>query len=177
MKCVQIFLIVGLGLIVSCAQLGLAQAGSDFDVYLMLCMVNTERDNYGIYPLALDGSLVNAAQQHCLDMAATNDLDHDVGTGDPLSRITDYGYPDANSYAENIAFGQPNMNAVMTEWMNSAGHKQNILDTTVTSFGAAVAISGDGTPYYTQEFAGNGEDVPWDVPICPYGAENMNIEV
>jgi uncharacterized protein YkwD len=55
--------------------------------------------------------------------------------------------------AENIAEGQQTPAAVMTAWMNSAGHRANILDCSLTTLGVGVA-TGSGGPWWTQDFGG-----------------------
>jgi uncharacterized protein YkwD len=53
---------------------------------------------------------------------------------------------------ENIAYGQPDPASVMTAWMNSPGHRANILDCSYTKLGVGVAY-GPGGPWWTQDFA------------------------
>jgi len=68
---------------------------------------------------------------------------------DPFDRAAHAGL---EAHAENIAYGQPDPAAVMDAWMNSAGHRANILDCSLTRLGVGVA-EGDGGPWWTQLFA------------------------
>ena len=55
---------------------------------------------------------------------------------------------------ENIAMGQPTAASVMNAWMNSPGHKANILSVNFTEIGVGVAKDASGTIYWTQQFIG-----------------------
>ena len=56
------------------------------------------------------------------------------------------------SYGENIAMGQRTPHEVMVAWMNSAGHRRNILDPSFTHLGVGVHTSYDAGPWWTQNF-------------------------
>jgi len=130
----------------------------------MLCLVNKQRVKYGLSPLGLSADLTNSAQEHSDDQAYMNDMSHNGSDGsDPGTRIQDYGYK-WQACAENVAFGYPgNEKKVMKAWMQSPGHRANILGP-YTHFGSAVAYSGS-TPYYTQDFGSNND--PGNFPECP----------
>ena len=55
---------------------------------------------------------------------------------------------------ENIASGQRTAQAVVTAWMNSEGHRKNILSANFTEIGVGYAAKSNGTPYWTQMFIG-----------------------
>jgi uncharacterized protein YkwD len=65
--------------------------------------------------------------------------------------MEDFGFR-FSSAGENIAYGQRTAAEVMNTWMNSAGHKANILSQTYTTIGVGVAKTAGGTLYWTQEF-------------------------
>jgi uncharacterized protein YkwD len=117
----------------------------------VLTLVNAERARAGCKPVALDDRLTRAAAGHSKDMATDNFFSHDSRDGRDFSdRIKATGYPAPRS--ENIAAGQPTPSAVMDAWMDSAGHKANILDCTATQMGVASATGGDFGIYWTQDF-------------------------
>ncbi|MGF1701524.1 CAP domain-containing protein [Photobacterium makurazakiensis] len=130
----------------------------------MLYAVNlarSEQQNCGgtIMPavpaLEWDYDLEAAAYRHSSDMANANFMSHTGSDGSsPDQRIADTGYS-ANAWAENVAAGQQSIDAVMTAWMNSAGHCTNIMNANVTELGASLVENpGSGYGYYwTQVFA------------------------
>jgi uncharacterized protein YkwD len=84
-------------------------------------------------------------------MATYNYFSHTGRDGSTFTtRASRAGY----NYAigENIAWGYRTPDAVMTAWMNSSGHKANILNCKAKSIGVGLARKADGTPYWTQEF-------------------------
>ncbi|MBL8932159.1 MAG: CAP domain-containing protein, partial [Kineosporiaceae bacterium] len=102
--------------------------------------------------LKADGKLTNAAQGHSADMAAKNYFSHTGLDGrSPFDRMRDAGYSYSMA-AENIAAGQPTPAAVVNGWMNSAGHKANILNCKLTEIGVGVAKGGSYGIYWTQNF-------------------------
>ncbi|POM61103.1 hypothetical protein PHPALM_29935 [Phytophthora palmivora] len=107
----------------------------------MLVAVNKQRATAGLPALCMNSKLQSAAQGHSNDMAANDFMSHTGSNGSTMSqRITAAGYA-WNSIAENVAAGQTNVDAVMTAWMNSPGHKANILSSKVTMFGCAYAYN------------------------------------
>jgi uncharacterized protein YkwD len=89
-------------------------------------------------PIQLDPRLTAAAQGHSDDMAARNYFSHDTPDGlDFSARIANAGYPGFAS-AENIAKGQRSAQQVMTDWMNSPGHRVNIENCEHTAIGIGV---------------------------------------
>ena len=61
-------------------------------------------------------------------------------------------YHSRNGYGENVAFGQPTSYDVMNAWMNSRGHRQNILSSRYDSIGVGYVVASNGRPYWTQSF-------------------------
>lgn len=90
-------------------------------------LVNQERTNAGVDPLGYSAQLARAAQDHAVDMVDQNYFDHNSLDGrDFGQRAKDAGYPGFPT-GENIAAGQRTAEAVMQSWMNSNGHRRNIL--------------------------------------------------
>jgi uncharacterized protein YkwD len=58
----------------------------------------------------------------------------------------------ADRCAENIAQGQPDIDAVMNAWMNSNGHRANILNPNYTKVGLSAYVSDNGSPFWCQQF-------------------------
>jgi uncharacterized protein YkwD len=118
----------------------------------VLTLTNAERAKAGCKALKINSKLTSAAQGHSADMAAKNYFSHDSQDGrSPFDRMKDAGYS-FSAAAENIAMGQQTPADVMTAWMNSAGHKANILNCTYTQLGVGYALSNSGSPYWTQDF-------------------------
>ncbi|MEV8097563.1 sigma-70 family RNA polymerase sigma factor [Kitasatospora sp. NPDC085879] len=114
-------------------------------------LVNEERSKVGCTPVKSDDKLELAAQRHSDDMAARNFFDHTNPDGQgPQPRIDAAGYK-WSSWGENIARGQRDAAAVMKSWMDSPGHKANILNCGFTDLGVGVHL-GDGGPWWTQDF-------------------------
>jgi uncharacterized protein YkwD len=115
--------------------------------------VNQERSSRGIPTLVVNYSLEEAAWKHTEHMAAKRVMCHEgCGDGDPGSRIKATGYK-AATWGENVASGQASSTEVMKDWMNSAGHKRNILDPDFTDIGVAFARGGLYGTSWTQVFA------------------------
>jgi len=133
----------------------------------MLNAVNAERSNEGLGALCYNDKLINAAQIHSDDMAGGNFLSHDGSDGSsPFERITDAGFS-WNYAAENIAQGQQTVESVMTAWMNSSGHRANILSSSSKYFGLGLAYSASNTPYWTQVFANSQSESCSSVTPAP----------
>lgn len=117
-------------------------------------ITNKERAARGLPALAIHPALELAAVNHSKDQAARNKMSHTGGDGsNPGTRIYRVGYA-ARTWAENVAYGYNSCPAVMTAWMNSAGHKANILNTSVVQIGVGYAVAGNGTLYWTMVLAG-----------------------
>lgn len=116
----------------------------------VIALTNDERRRHGCDAVESNDKLHTAARGHSLDMAERDYFSHTTPEGDgPGDRATDAGYETWG--AENIAMGYPNADAVMTGWMNSEGHRANILNCDLTEIGIGVADSPRGL-YWTQMF-------------------------
>ncbi|MEU8762384.1 CAP domain-containing protein [Streptomyces sp. NPDC048659] len=116
----------------------------------VVALVNAERAKAGCGPLTSNATLVKAAQGHSDDMAARDFFDHTNPDGaGPGDRVTAAGYP-WTTYGENIAMGQSTPAQVMESWMNSPGHRANILNCDFKEIG--VGVHDAGGPYWTQVF-------------------------
>ena len=118
----------------------------------VLKLVNQQRARYGISPLRTSQKLTEAAQSHSEDMARRRKMSHTGSDGSTvMTRVkrTDY---EPRTVAENVARGQDSSRDVVKEWMNSRGHRKNILNSAYTEIGVGV-VYGNGGPYWTQVFA------------------------
>jgi uncharacterized protein YkwD len=85
-------------------------------------------------------------------MATRNYFDHATPEGkSPFDRMTAAGYV-FRAAAENIAAGQRTPESVVQAWMNSAGHRANILNCSLREIGVGVANGGSFGIYWTQDF-------------------------
>ncbi|MFF1380598.1 sigma-70 family RNA polymerase sigma factor [Streptomyces sp. NPDC058308] len=117
----------------------------------VVALVNTERAKAGCGPVRSNGKLATAAAKHSADMAARDYFDHTSPDGtDPGDRITAAGYR-WSTYGENIARGQRSPASVMDSWMNSPGHRANILNCDFKELGVGIN-NGSGGPWWTQAF-------------------------
>ncbi|RLN06551.1 hypothetical protein BBJ28_00024754 [Nothophytophthora sp. Chile5] len=153
------------------------QAYTQSDDYFsaMLTRVNEERAAQGLSALCTNKKLQAAAQRHSDDQATNNYMAHDGADGSTMSqRVTDAGYV-WNAVAENVAAGQVDVDAVMTAWMNSPGHRENILGD-YTMFGTAYAYNVDSTykHYWTQDFGtGDAEECDSGTSSTTNNQENV----
>ncbi|HEY6507360.1 MAG TPA: CAP domain-containing protein [Vicinamibacterales bacterium] len=117
-------------------------------------LTNTERGRAGLSSFRVDARLMEAARLHAGQMADLSRLDHVLPGAQypgPSDRLAAAGYP-WQSYAENIAMGQPTAAAVVAAWMQSTGHRANILNSNLTELGAATSTDASGRPFYVQVF-------------------------
>ncbi|HST82146.1 MAG TPA: CAP domain-containing protein [Kineosporiaceae bacterium] len=120
----------------------------------VLRLANVQRAKAGCEPLALNSKLNKAAQAHSTDMATANFFSHDSQDGrTPFDRIKAAGYS-FGAAAENIAAGSTTAAGAMDQWMNSAGHKANILNCTYVDLGVGYAPgeNAEYAGYWTQDF-------------------------
>lgn len=119
----------------------------------ILRLTNVERQKAGCGPLLFDASLTAAAQAHSADMATNNYFSHTGLNGSThISRARAAGWPNS-SVSENIAAGSTTPAATIQMWMNSSGHRANILDCGSTHLGVGYAQGGGTYRYYwTQAF-------------------------
>ncbi|MFF2963030.1 CAP domain-containing protein [Streptomyces sp. NPDC057963] len=116
----------------------------------VLALVNQERAKAGCSPVTASASLASLAQGFSDDMAARGFFDHTDPDGrTPWDRAAKAGVQGLGG--ENIARGQADAQAVMDSWMNSAGHRANILNCDYKTLGVGVHF-GAGGPWWTQDF-------------------------
>lgn len=122
-----------------------------FDLEI-LRLVNQERTSRGLSALTLSQKLDTAADLHSEDMATQGYFSHtgqdESSAGDRIERA---GY-DWRRYGENIAFGYQSAASVVQGWMNSEGHRRNILNANFTHMGLGYVTNASGRPYWTQVF-------------------------
>jgi uncharacterized protein YkwD len=112
----------------------------------VLCLVNKERAAAGLGGLVDNGALTAAAQGHSADMVAQRFFSHTSADGRTVAqRIVAAGYTPYRSFGENIAWGSGGYTAesVVKGWMESPGHRANILGASFTESGVGIAL---GTP-------------------------------
>lgn len=101
----------------------------------VLNLTNQVRQQQGCGPLRLDSALVEAAGRHASDMVRRHYMDHTNPDGqDPGDRMAAAGYR-GSSWGENIAAGYSTAQKVVAAWMQSDGHRKNILNCRFTSIG------------------------------------------
>ena len=116
----------------------------------VLRLVNVERAKVGCSPVTSSDALTGLATAFSDDMAERDFFDHTDPDGDtPWDRAETAGI--ANLGGENIARGQADAEAVMQAWMDSPGHKANILNCDFKTLGVGVHM-GSGGPWWTQNF-------------------------
>jgi uncharacterized YkwD family protein len=115
-------------------------------------LTNKERKKNGLGALKADGELSNVAEMKSEDMKDKNYFSHTSPTyGSPFEMMQNFGV-DYSSAAENIAVGQESPQSVVNAWMNSPGHRKNILNGQLTHIGVGIAKDGSQGIYWTQMF-------------------------
>ncbi|XVV11173.1 CAP domain-containing protein [Actinoplanes sp. CA-131856] len=116
-------------------------------------LTNAQRVKNGCKALRTDARLTTAARAHSTDMVKKNFFSHTGSDGSNfVTREVRAGYPRNGAAAENIAWGYRTPQQVVTGWMNSTGHRKNILNCANTAVGVGVAYTAGGAPYWTQDF-------------------------
>lgn len=132
----------------------------------ILCLINQQREQHGELALVEDAKLDSAAQRHSEDMVANNYFEHTSPSGEEFqTRIMASGYvPSGDEYelGENIVCGTlflASPSASVTAWMNSPGHRANILNGEFRQTGVGVVAAapayfseGQAGATYTQDF-------------------------
>lgn len=112
-------------------------------------LTNAERAKYGLNALQTDKPLMAAAREKSQDMKNHNYFSHTSPTfGSPFDRLNALGIS-YQSAGENIAKGQTTAEQVVKAWMNSEGHRKNILDANFTHIGVGYVKEGH---IWTQQF-------------------------
>jgi uncharacterized protein YkwD len=118
----------------------------------VLTLTNQERAKVGLSPLTWNDTLAGIGANHCQDMIDRNYFAHESPEGQgPSDRADAAGYQ-WSWIGENIAFGYSSASTVMTGWMNSPGHKANILRPEFTELGVGIRQTGNSQLYWAQEF-------------------------
>ena len=116
-------------------------------------LTNSYRASAGLPPLTISPLLNNSAQDHSNYQAATQTMTHTgAGGTDPGTRMTNAGFI-WRTWGENVAFGQASCAVVLAAWMNSPGHRDNILNPSFTHIGIGMAIGANGYKYWTMDLA------------------------
>lgn len=118
----------------------------------VVALTNQQRAKYGLKPLTMNWELQRMARIKSEDMRTRNYFDHmSPSYGSPFTMMSSFGIH--YSYAgENIAAGQQTPQSVVNAWMQSPGHRANILNAHYTQIGCGVAFGGSYSVYWTQEF-------------------------
>ncbi|WP_405443349.1 CAP domain-containing protein [Streptomyces avidinii] len=117
----------------------------------VLALVNKERSAAGCGPVTMNAKLSAAARGYSDTMARSGVMSHTGPDGSTMTtRVEAAGYA-WSRLGENIARGQSDADAVMKAWMNSSGHRANILNCDFREIGIGVH-KGDGGPWWTQNF-------------------------
>ena len=124
----------------------------------ILVLVNRERESAGVKPLLFSSELEHAARQHSATMAAAGFFEH-RGEGEPklFDRVTASGM-DTDHVGENIFETSEGVTGAVADecvrmWMQSDGHRMNMLSPEFDKTGIAVGISRNGENYITEDFA------------------------
>lgn len=120
----------------------------------VLSLVNAERSKQGLSSLTLSNKLTAVANEKARDMAENNYFSHTSPTyGTPFQMLQQYGIR-YRTAGENIAAGQRTPAEVMQSWMQSSGHRANILNPSYTEIGIGYYAGGSYGTEWTQIFIG-----------------------
>jgi uncharacterized protein YkwD len=126
----------------------------DASVMRVLELTNIERTKVGLPPLTVSIELTAAAQSYSVVLAESGCFAHTCGrVPDFVDRLDQAGYTDLMTAGENIAAGYRTPEAVVEGWMNSAGHRANMLSPKYSEIGIGVATGGGRYGiFWTQDF-------------------------
>jgi uncharacterized protein YkwD len=163
----------GVGAGASCANAGLLPDAGNLATVAdaTLCLLNGERADAGLPPLASNERLARAALEHSQDMVSNQYFDHQAPDGrDVVDRVRSTGYIPTDrrwTVGENLAWGTGTLatpKSIVAAWMNSQGHRQNILRAEFREIGFGVvtgnprSADGSGATYTTNFGAVSGGD-------------------
>jgi uncharacterized protein YkwD len=143
----MVLAVAGSTVLVGVPQANAAASTSAFQTAIKT-LTNTARLAHGCKPLKVSSKLNKAAQKHAKDMSKYDYFSHTSRNGTTWSKRikkTGYKYPGG----ENIAVGFPTAVSVVQAWLNSPGHRRNILDCNFKRIGVGFAAHGD---YWVQDF-------------------------
>jgi len=160
----------GVGAGDACTEVDLAPAGDNLDRVRTstLCLLNGERADHGLRPLTENASLAQAALGHSEDMVANSFFAHEGRNGSEIrDRIDATGYiPTSGRWVigENLAWGTGALatpKAIVNAWMNSSGHRANILHPDYREIGFGIVVGNPARPTglgatYATEFGVRG---------------------
>ncbi len=115
-------------------------------------LTNAERKKLKLPALQADPALMKLARAHSATMARLDKIGHDL-EGKTFSQRMEQAKYQAARAGENVAQGQCTPTEAVAGWMQSPGHKANILQSDYTRIGVGMATSKSGKPYFTQVFA------------------------
>ena len=131
----------------------------DADEKALLDLLNESRKKEKLPPLKANATLTKAARSHSENMAKYEKMAHQLDNKGVGDRTAAAGY-DYRIVRENLAAAEgdadtppPTPKEIHDKWMESKGHRANLLDDRVTEVGIAIVVSKKGTYYYTQVFA------------------------
>lgn len=113
-------------------------------------LVNAYRAQYGLSALSYDEAAAKAAQVRAFEL--TQLFSHTRPNGTRCFTALDEAGANYRGAGENIAMGQSTAQQVMNDWMNSEGHRANILNESFTRIGVGLYVDGNGRCYWAQEF-------------------------
>ena len=113
-------------------------------------LVNEERAKAGLSPLSVNSKAANAAQTRAREIEKS--FSHTRPDGSSFNTALTEAGVSFRGAGENIAYGQTTPQQVMEGWMNSSGHRANILNANYTSIGVGHYKNGAGVDYWTQLF-------------------------
>jgi uncharacterized protein YkwD len=141
-------------LVMSCALSAAGQSTSTLseDEARILELTNAARKKEGLGPLKIAPLLMEAARAHSKNQAKQEKMAHELDGKKGSDRVKAAGYKYSLT-GENVAFGKgTTVDEIFEGWMNSKGHRENILKKDYTEIGIGAAKSEKGKWYYTQNF-------------------------
>lgn len=127
----------------------LSQTQKDY-IKQVVSLVNEERAKYGLSALTIDATLQSAAAVRAQEIVSS--FSHTRPNGTNFSTIFKEFNISYRKSGENLAWGQNSPEAVVKAWMNSSGHRANILNSNYGKIGVGVYIGSNGTIYWSQLF-------------------------
>lgn len=118
----------------------------------LVTLTNAERKRASLALFIPDPALMRMAREHSKSMARLQQLSHAIEGRSFSVRLIDSGYQ-SMAAGENVAEGQVDATAAVQDWMNSPGHRANIMNGQHSHIGVAVSVSKSGRRFYTQVFA------------------------
>ncbi len=147
-RCGIVALIAGLSLTACTTSALQAVTPMPVDSGRAAALISSYRAERGLGRVAVDSRLTQAAGAYARVMGQRDRINHRIG-GSLGRRVTAAGY-EWGAAAENLAAGQPNLDAALADWKTSAGHRKNLLNPLVTEIGiaAVAAPAGSGKRTY-----------------------------